>query len=78
MHDAVHHGPDLTVGLSDSTMMLIATECPRLRSLGIDLDFDGDWVSPEVCQEPSNTLMIRLAFRMDRVGCRLILVRWPL
>jgi len=48
MHDAVHHGQDLTVGLSDSTMMLIATWCPRLRSLGIDLVFEEGWVSLDV------------------------------
>lgn len=31
--------------LCDSTLRLIAQECPKLRSLGIDLDYDGFWVS---------------------------------
>jgi len=61
MHDAVHHGQDLTVGLSDSNMMLIATGCPRLHSLGIDLVFDEGWVSLDVLYDVSNILIIRLA-----------------
>lgn len=47
MHHSVHGGQELSVELSDSTLTLIATECPRLHSLGIDLAFDECWVSPE-------------------------------
>lgn len=56
-HHLMYEGQDPMVDPSNSTLALIAMECPRLQSLGIELTFDGSWVSPEGDADSSRILM---------------------
>lgn len=59
-----HREPDnreMTTILSDSIMSLIARECPKLRSLGFDLDCDGGWASAPMCDVVDRKLTYRIA-----------------
>ena len=56
-----------TTILSDATMKLIAKECPKLRSLGFDLDCDGSWVRIITCNVLNDELTIHVADSSNRI-----------